>query len=319
MKFFLRLLTLCVILTSSLTALAEKKNLHAVTLPAHSAQTLAGDSPIRDLALDPTTNYVWLLGKTYLWQWNVADRKLSKIAFRKHFSECNSGSERIQVTEQAIIVYNDCHVVIVDPKGRQANTIVHPANASQGQTIAVEADEKRLAWFHTAGSFIFSTEDGSIQSMFKGVPFGAKDLVVYDLAEKKSWYVKDMLLFEKNFATNTDSRLLYKAEAKPVLVKRNAGKLYLATENEVILFSSKTGDLLQQIPVKNSKRLLSLSQNGEGDSYLFSDGLVEVYNKKGTMDFFFLEEGIKNLTAAEIRGPLVSLLSGGVPRLYTLQ
>jgi hypothetical protein len=166
---------------------------------------------------------------------------------------------------------------------------------------------------------LFSAKDGSIETMFKDLPFADHDLIAYDTEKKKGWYLKGSLLFEKNFARENESRLLYKANAKPVSLREDDQLLYLVTENETILFDAKSGDLLQKIPVKAPQKVVAFSRSGNTDAYLFADGLVEIYdNKVKSKDFFYVDD-IANASSIDFNSQFVSYLSGNEPRIYKVR
>lgn len=269
-------------------------------------QALTKDYPMRDLAL--SSQYLWLLGKRYLWRLNFRSHRLRKFDFSLTIAD-----NRIFLTRDRERVYLASAQMVFDLAERPR--ISYLVNKQQNKPIFdFIADRQSFIWLTADGAEIVDRRHDSWSSF--RYPLTSGDRVVFAPQRRVMWLVRG-----KNLSVvNSDQTTKEILTAGDLVLRAGADSLYVKRTKTVLRYSYD-GQLLQVIPIKSRRRLMAMHVSDSGHGYLFNDGLFEYYNlpKKLLMYTQLKLRGRRKVFASlDIFASRLAFLDNGRGRIFVL-
>lgn len=242
----------------------QQLNYRELFFTKRQRQALTKDYPIGNLALN--SQDLWLLGKRYLWRFNLNSHRLRKF----DFSLTIASHDQIFLTRTGEQVFLASAQLVFNLGERPR--IEYLANKRHNKKILdFIADQQSFIWLTTEGAKILDRQDNN-WSLFN-YPLTAGDRVILDPRRQVMWLRrgKTLSIVNRDQITKqilTASKLDLQAGNDSLYVKRT----------QTVLRYSYDGQLLQVIPIKTRRRLTAMHVSDNGHGYLFNDGLFEYYH-----------------------------------------
>lgn len=311
----------------TVNAQTQKQILNPISLSPYLESQLSFDRPLSDFAFDSKEGHLWILGSTSLWQWNLAEDKLSRVqilAEKKH-----EKLEKLHIDQQGRIWVGSTHslyqLAINDRKIKS-----YKSPDSKNNTIRLQTDSRgELFWTKEDGVYILSESSSQEQQLKLILSFHSFKNNNHDIryiSSNRRWLATKFEVFSlpdhdpslKPLAV--EPRLLYRSphEIKDIMSEHNRGVSILSQHTLVRV--DQWGEIKQIIPVRGQRSLRFTTRHTEAHRYLFSDGLLEEYNlinqKKQS---FFIDPSIaETSTQVMSANNLLAMLTDKRPLLFFL-
>ena len=242
----------------------QQLNYRELFFTKRQRQALTKDYPINDLALN--SQDLWLLGKRYLWRFNLHSHRLRKF----DFSLTIASRDKIFLTRTGEQVFLASTQLVFNLGERPR--IEYLANKRQHKKILdFIADQQSFIWLTADGAEILDRQDNNWSSF--SYPLTAGDRVVLDPRRQVMWLRRGKTLSIVNRDQTTKQILT----AGDLNLQAGDDSLYVKRTQTVLRYSYD-GQLLQVIPIKTRRRLTAMHVSDNGHGYLFNDGLFEYYH-----------------------------------------
>lgn len=228
-------------------------------------QAIKKDYPMRELAIN--SQELWLLGKRYLWYFNLRSHRLRKF----DFSQTIASSDRLFLTRVGERVYLASSQMVFDLGERPRIDYLASNKRWTKQIFGFIADRQNFIWLTVDGAELFDRQDRSWSSF--RYPLTPNDRVVLDPQRQVMWLKRG-----KNLSiVNRDQTTKQILTGNDLALQAGNDSLYIKRTKTVLRYSYD-GQLLQVIPIKTRRRLAAMHVSDSGHSYLFNDGLFEYYH-----------------------------------------
>ena len=223
------------------------------------------DYPLRDLAIN--SQELWLLGKRYLWYFNLRSHRLRKF----DFSQTIASNDRLFLAREGERVYLASSQLVFDLGERPRIDYLGNNKRRIKKFFAFIADRQNFIWITANGAEILDRQDNSWSSF--RYPLTANDRVVLGPQRQVMWLKRG----KKLSIINRDQTTKQILTATDLDLQAGNDSLYVKRTKTVLRYSYD-GQLLQVIPIKTRRQLTAMHVGDSGHGYLFSDGLFEYYN-----------------------------------------
>ena len=286
----------------------QQLNYREIFFTKRQGQALAKDYPMRDLAIN--SQDVWLLGKRYLWRFNLDSHRLRKFDFSLTIGDI----EKIFLTREGEQVYlaSAKMVFALDERPR----IEHLVNKQHSEPVLdFIADRQNFIWLTTKGAAIFDRRNDNWSSFY--YPLRKDDRIVLAPQQQVMWLMRGKTLSIINRDQTTKQMLT----ANDLNLQAGNDSLYVKRAKTVLRYSYD-GQLLQVIPIKTRRWLTAMHVSDSGHSYLFNDGLFEYYHLSKKLllytQFELRQRRNKTVTNLDLSSGRLALINNGRGRIFVL-
>lgn len=236
----------------------------------HQSQSLAQDKPLRDLVL--SNEHLYVLGQQHVWRFDLGKSALRKFSFapasslyNAYLARDNANGATYLATPQMLFEMRSDEPKVVKYFPNQLSEVF-------GFMVAPE----NYIWLTAKG--IYLLERQSLQLRYIRYMFKPSDRVIVSPSLRSFYLLRGdrLLLVDQNLQ---DKEIL---RADDLWIGTDNQALYVQRDAAILRYTF-AGELLQTIPVMNSRTLVGMHFAPNWHSYMFSDGLFEHYqlsNKK---------------------------------------
>lgn len=280
---------LAIFMAVAIEQTATASGVAEVYLPDYHATKLAEDEPFRDIVLrsaeeknGKTTPEIWLVGKTCLWRLNIADQSMRRYRL---IEEPGQELHRILVdqVDGSLLVASSAGVYDVEPSSGKIFHYPLPEGVKASTT----------GLFGIGDLIVWTTETDLLQLDRYGRRLQRTDLpqslrgatsVFWSPAMKAFWFGKGQSVGLYRLDGSDRASQVWLAPATIEGITADNSSIFAWTKSAVGRFSldneARGPKKLAELNVAN-KRQLSLAAVGRDyQSWLFSDGTLEVYESK---------------------------------------
>ena len=236
----------------------------------HQLQSLAQDRPLRGLVL--SNEHLFVLGQQHIWRFDLGKSALRKFSFAPASSLQNAYLARDSNTGAAYLATPQMLFVMRSDEPKVQKYFQNRLSEVFDFMIAPE----NYIWITAKG--IYLLERQSLQLRYIRYMFKPTDRVVISPSLRSFYVLRNnrLLLVDQNLQ---DKEIL---RADGLRIGTDNQALYVQRDEAVLRYTF-AGELMQTIPVMNSRRLVGMHLAPNWHSYMFSDGMFEHYqlsNKK---------------------------------------
>lgn len=285
-----------------------------ILLPDFQYSQLKKDFPITDILLD-NGNSLWITGQKNLWRWQLSNNKMEKINLIK---KNDSALQSITTTNDEMFVVSATQIFRLTFNPLQVSSL--KIEGKRKQTVKLLAFNNRLIWVTTSG--IYTTDPGFERLVrLKNSPsLTLSDKILYP-KKNTLWIARKNRLLKLSFDNKKLTTTLLintKNQLQNIFSSKDSG-VFSNTRYTVLRFT-KSGKLIQSIPVEEGRKLALININDNFHSYLFNDKLLEVYQIHSKKSFKYkLNLGIVHKAQKMIqKKSIIGLLIDGKPRIFQL-
>ena len=272
-------------------------------------QAIKKDYPMRDLAIN--SQELWLLGKRYLWYFNLRNHRLRKF----DFSQTIASNDRLFLAREGERVYLASSQLVFELGERPRIDYLGNNKRRIKEFFGFIADRQNFIWLTGNGAEILDRRNNNWSSF--RYPLIKDDRVVLSPQRQVMWLKRG-----KNLSIiNRDQTTKQILTANDLDLQAGNDSLYVKRTKTVLRYSYD-GQLLQVIPIKTRRRLTAMHVGDSGHGYLFNDGLFEYYNlsKKlllyAQMNFQYLNK--KTISDFDLSASRFAFLDNGRGRIFVL-
>lgn len=271
---------------NSLEAKVEAKE---IILSPFKTESITTEGPIRGAVVTSSQNEpnvakfadkpaIWMVGGESLWRWDLASNLLTRIALPRISVEkdskksfCCIGSDGVNV-----FVADQDNLYVLQLLNQKIFKISLPKEKfGEIRAFTGEGDDFWLVFSRGLARFDrYSKTLGTTfitKNSLKEIPYKSKHANVFMIKSHRTLSMLD-LSTDKSRITQ-----IFKTSI-PILDLQNSGNGLILSTAHSVLRIDYSGNVLQSMPVENRRTLLAMDINPKSHSYLFSDGLLEVYN-----------------------------------------
>ena len=260
-------------------------------LPSFQERELARDLPIQGMLQGPDQS-VWLLGRSALWHWNLNTNGLQRILllWEDRILEPAKNPEqlvRLGTDGASIFVGSTRFVYQVGLEDSDASAKVMRYKIPQGSKnlpVGFVGSGDRFFWITTGQAFVIDRYGKKLNPVPIGSGFLPTDGLLTDLSDGGILISRDKQIWKAPVTKGLKGEvalgkaLSVQKVSNPVLGMTGAADGYIAHTAFTVMRMDWTGKRMQTIPVENDRRLKKISMDEQRHSYLFEDGLVEVFD-----------------------------------------
>ena len=155
---------------------------------------------------------------------------------------------------------------------------------------------------------------------YKSFGLSRNNLFHFDSETKNLWVGKNNLLTRYKLANSPVTKKVMMTAKNRFRGIGTTGKSVVVHTDRTVLRLDKNGAILQTIPAERQRKILKMHLANGLDSFLFSDGLLEVYNlETKSIEFHSLPiSSSMKIQKFSNNGRIITLLENGKARLFKL-
>ncbi len=293
---------------------AKTREVRELKLGTKQASALAKDGPALAFSLSSDGKKGAILGQKFVWLWDFERQLLSKLT---GLSSTEGMTHILLLDNQAVAVAGPRRLQIIDAETETAN-IIWDTEKTGGTTINLERNGNTLVWLHTDGVFKLDLSTGKVQRIFGSGLFQNDDIAVLGESDDELWILRDFRLLRKTIsAQKVQSTLIHKGTQPLRSLAVVNGEIWAANLNTIVRFGLD-GKFIAAIPVEGARQLLKMDIHPQRHSYLFTDGLFEVFNlpTKEHSQYRLPIELRQRVTGMTLSGPVLGVMSKNEARFF---
>jgi len=289
-----------------------RKQLKKISFSRVQKKQLDSDQPFHKISpFDQNYSVFWLHGSHHLWLWSGENNHLKKYRVLPSL-----GQNRILVSEisknHALIVTRT-HVFHLNIS---TQNLTNQRLPDLGVIISITKNKNRFYLLMSQGLAVFDPSTGrKMLYNYRKKIKKTKNFIIINQSQD-IWFVQENALKKWRFISGKAEDIFH----VPTLLNRIQkvqDNIFVFTPR-TILRVSKTGVLLQSIPVIDKKKLTSVAFTKEKHAYLFDDQSLEIYDLRTRQrDYVFLTEK-PPFQLMGVYGRTLLLLVAGQPVMYRL-
>lgn len=292
---------------------------HEIVMPQFKMESIEKDLPFKDIQSSQDDKLVWLLGKSSLWQWDLATSKLQRIRLNQAAQTLSSLAHIVPITSNRLLVIGAQNIydVLLNPMH------VDRFNTQSSADIIGYGVAFPKFWWLTPQQINVVDLSQKTMKQFTG-PETLKEarFAWINPTTWQLWTINENTLLLQNFKKDRwNDPIVVQQSKNPIInLHHQKDEIFIHTDRNVMVFKGLGGGKTV-VPVSPTLKLKSMDIGADFHSYLFSKGLVEIYDLKSqTKKTFKIDLGEdEQIQVFHINGPLMGLIVDDHPRLYWLK
>lgn len=283
-------------------------------LPRYQSLSLDKDFPASNLILDGSTLYI--AGRRSIWKWNLKGKALRRINL---FGKKEKGQLKGLTTDGiSIMTAYDKGVFRVRKNPLRVLKYTHPM-AVGGKTIALTGQSDKILWVHSKAIMNVDRYGQTLIPRFVKTGLKPGDKVLHDSIGGILWISRGNTIRRAVIGATIKSPEVVFESKKKILGIHLAGSQLMAHTARSVIRLNQEGKHLQSIPVTGSRELATMQILGNSHSYLFSDGLLEIFNltSRTSRRYKLPLENARNAVLGVGEG-VATVIDDGIPRAFSL-
>lgn len=314
MKKTFKIILLWFFVYNSTNLLSLPKKLKPIVLDEGPLQALQQDMPLLEARLQ-SEEALWFLGQNYLWQYKIKEKTLKQMTYNVE-NQSSSKFASLHIGKRDVFVATDSKLIQVEVS-ETTKVFSYESLDPFGMSHSIqEIGEDKLLWVQTRG--IQTIDSKTKESLSFKSFFPTETHYIFRKNNSSVLYVEDNKVYLENLKTSR-RELFFEGEYDLKFLEKNPPWIQTGSE-KLIYILDQEGNLVQEIPIEEGRKLIALQITEEVDAYLFEDLLLQINNKKlKKTDYIEIPNlGTHNIESFELKGEVLLLLSGGFPFIFSL-